>query len=150
MSEELLSRASQRAAVAAMATGQCAIAKDAIQIITAVKLGQPQKPIFIRPRHPLSIPGSVVRRNLCVLWKLWSGNMAAYVASICKAWSGFHENIACKSCASWFWFHQDKFREGVLNSCSWSACPHGRGQPWILEFDVILLLLSGKWWHQMP
>lgn len=69
MSEELLSHASQRAAVAAMATGQCAIAKDAIQIIIAVKLGQLQKPIFIRPRRPLSIPGSVGQRNLCVLWK---------------------------------------------------------------------------------
>lgn len=70
MSEELLSRASQRAAVAAMATDQCAIVKDAIRIITAVKLGQLQKPIFIRPHHPLSIPGSVGQRSLCVLWKL--------------------------------------------------------------------------------
>lgn len=70
MSEELLSRASQQAAVAAMATGRCATAKGAIQIITAVKLGQLQKPICIRPHHPLSTPGSVGQRNLCVRWRL--------------------------------------------------------------------------------
>lgn len=70
MSEELWLHASQQDAVVAMATGQCAIAKDAIQIITAVKLGQQQKPIFTRPHHPLSIHGSVGQRSLCVLWKL--------------------------------------------------------------------------------
>lgn len=67
MSEELLLRASQQDAVAAMEIGQCAIAKDAIQIITAVKLGQQQKPTFTRPHHPQSIHGSVGQRSLCVL-----------------------------------------------------------------------------------
>ncbi|OXB73198.1 UNVERIFIED_CONTAM: hypothetical protein H355_003384 [Colinus virginianus] len=57
-SEELWLRASQQDAVVAMATGQCAIAKDAIQIITAVKLGLQQKPTFTRPHHLLSIHGT--------------------------------------------------------------------------------------------
>lgn len=75
MLEEQLSPAFQQGAVVVTETGLCGTAKDATRIITVMKWGLPQRPTSIRPPlHPSTL-GSVVQRSLCVLWRLWLGNM---------------------------------------------------------------------------